>query len=137
MADQNAITESSTCCQPQTADAARRRTPEWSYRPPTDIVDLGDSYVLTADVPGASEESIELSVEDGILSIQAGVAPRFEAGHHFELQEYGVGNYHRRFRLGDDVDPEQISAEYSDGVLTVTLAKRTSARRRRIAINAG
>ncbi len=134
MAETNAITRT----EPQNVTTRRAepdsRSAAWSYRPPTDIVETGEGYTLWVDVPGASSETIDLSVEDGVMSIQAHVPPRYPENVRFAHQEYGVGNYHRRFRLGDDIDQEGIRASCERGVLTVTMPKRAAARARRIEI---
>lgn len=113
-----------------------RATQSWTYRPDADVIDLSDAYKIILDVPGASRDNIDLSVERGVLSLQATVANRYAGNTGFRLQEFGVGNYHRRFRVGDDVDVDNMTAEYDNGVLTVTLPKTQQARRRQVPITA-
>lgn len=105
---------------------------ERRFVPPVDIVELPEELVLTADVPGAVGDQIEVQFEDGELRIFAPVAAR--AGHNFLLEEYAVGPYVRSFRLGQAIDAARITAEYVDGVLTLRLPKIDAVKPRRIAV---
>lgn len=106
-----------------------------TYRPAVDVVETADSLRLVADVPGARAESIDVRVEDGVLTIRAEVARRdVQEGAQWRLREYGVGSWERSFRLGDDVDASNIEAVCRDGVLTLTLPKAAHARPRRIEV---
>lgn len=124
------------CCAPQRAE-----TPEtthnagWTYRPSVDVFEFEDRYELTADVPGAAKDAVALALEDGVLTLDAPARSRTPESASPVLTEYGVGRYHRRFRVGDDVDPERVGASLDDGVLTVTLPKAERSRARRIEIS--
>lgn len=124
----------STCCE-TTATAGPVETAR-TFRPNVDIVEYSDKFVLSADLPGATRESIELNFEGGVLALKAAVPQRTpgEAGH--VRREYGVGDFARQFRLGDDVDPAAITAEFAGGVLTLHVPKREAAKARRIEVQA-
>jgi HSP20 family protein len=62
------------------------------------------------------------------------VAPRTSEQGRYFLREYGVGDFQRNFEVGEQIDAERISAEYSDGVLTLHLPKVVAARPRKIAV---
>lgn len=109
--------------------------PEWTYRPLVDIFDTAEELVLMADVPGATPESIDVSIEAGILSIQADVASRQRGTVHRARNEYGVGGFHRRFEIDEAIDPDLVNAEYRDGTLTVHLPKTPQARRHRVPVS--
>jgi HSP20 family protein len=87
-----------------------------------------------ADTPGAIADAIDIRYEDGVLTIHGRVPSRSPEGRRLLLQEYGVGDFHRSFRLGDRIDASGISAEYVEGVLTVHLPKVEAARPRRIEV---
>ena len=108
-----------------------------SFAPEVDIHETDSEFVLTADLPGATTESIDVHFDDGVLTLRASVPPRTAPDARFVQREYRVGDYARRFRLGEDIDPDAISASYSDGVLTLTLPKKAVAQRRKIEIKAG
>jgi HSP20 family protein len=120
---------------PQNCEPEVRKC-ECHYQPNVDILEQADEIVLLADLPGASPDTIELDFEDGELSIKAHVERRQDASTKFLVREYGTGDYHRKFRVSDVIDAEQIKASYTDGVLAVHLPKTQAAKPRRVAINA-
>lgn len=91
---------------------------------PVDVVDAGEEYLVTADLPGYETDDIELTLSEGTL--------RLEASREDE-SEYAEGRYlrrertrtsaNRRIRLPDPVEEESVSAGFEDGVLTVRLPK--------------
>ncbi len=109
----------------------------WTYRPHVDIVDATDAFIVEADLPGADADSINVTFDEEVLSIQAEVPPRVP-GNDVEVlqQEYGVGSFHRRFVVEAEVNGEAIAADYRDGVLTVRLPKAEAARPRQIPVRA-
>lgn len=109
----------------------------WTYRPDVDVIDDDDSFQIVADVPGALQDHINVTFDESVLTIEARVARRQPARSEFQRQEFGVGNYFRRFHVGEGVDPEKIGASYRDGVLMVTLPKTAGSVRRRVPVNAG
>ena len=102
------------------------------YRPNVDILEERDELLVTADVPGAKSDSIDVRFEDGSLEIQATVMPRGSDGEGCLLREYDVGDYYRSFQVSEAIDASKISAQYADGVLTITLPKAESAKPRKI-----
>ncbi len=119
---------------PQSCESERPPC-ERHYRPNVDIFDRADEIVILADLPGASQETIQVDYEEGELSIEARVEPRQDTEARFLVREYGTGDFRRTFRVSEVVDAEQISASYSEGVLTVHLPKVQAAKPHRVAIN--
>jgi HSP20 family molecular chaperone IbpA len=107
------------------------------YRPAVDIAENKDELLILADLPGAKSESIDINFEDGVLTVDAKVAPRDRAEARPMLREYGVGDYHRTFRVSEQIDSTKIHAEYVDGVLTVHLPRSQAATPRKIEVHAG
>jgi len=103
------------------------------YRPHVDILESGDELTVLADVPGASPDGIDVHFEDGTLAIHARVPPRNEEVD-FLVREYGVGDYYRTFEVNESIDPDKISAQYADGVLTLHLPKSEAAKPRKIPV---
>ncbi len=117
--------------------AAQEATrPGRSYVPSVDIAETADALWLWADVPGADEKSVEVRLENGVLSVEAVVA----VGEYAELRplytEYNVGNWQRSFRVGEAIDLDRIRARVTDGVLEIELPKAAAARARRIEVRA-
>jgi len=104
-----------------------------TYQPHVDVQDLGTEILLLADMPGARAEGLDVSFEDGVLTVQAAVEPRMLPGRSVR-QEYGVGDYRRSFRLGDGFDASLITADYRRGVLTVRVPRLAAVRPRKIAV---
>jgi HSP20 family protein len=107
-----------------------------SYRPNVDIRDDGDAVVILADLPGARADGIDVTFEDGVLSLHAAVPSRQMPGKPLR-QEYGIGDYRRSFRLGDGFDASLITADYVSGVLTLRVPRLAAVRPRKIAVRAG
>ncbi len=103
------------------------------YRPNVDIADCGTEVTLLADLPGARADAIDVSFEEGVLSIRAEVPPRTLPGRMIR-QEYGVGGFSRSFRLGEGFDASLIEAEYGRGVLTVHVPRAAAVRPRSIPV---
>ncbi len=92
-----------------------------------DIEDKGDSYLLMTDLPGVKREDVRISVEDGILTIAAGessVKTEEDKDRSYVCRERRSMSMSRSFSL-DGVDEQGITAEYTDGVLHLTLPKVT------------
>ena len=106
-----------------------------SHTPQFDILENEDAYILKGDLPGISEENVEITVHEGILTI-AGTREeeRTETTDNFLVRERSSGAFTRQLKLAKDADAEQISAKLEDGVLTVTIAKRPEAKARTIPI---
>lgn len=103
---------------------------------PMDLYRSGDHYVLHADLPGVDPGSVDVDVDNGVLTITATRTARTEeATVQWIASERFTGAYMRQLSLGDGVDAERISATYHNGVLTVTIPVAERARRRRIEVS--
>jgi len=99
--------------------------------PPVDIIETEEGLMLVADVPGLDEEHLEISVDQGVLTIE-GQAP-FGSGDLL-WREYAMDGYWRQFQLPDTYDAAKAKAEVRHGVLTLHLPKAEAAKPRKIAI---
>lgn len=105
------------------------------YRPYADIYELENEYLVRADVPGAEADKIDITYEQGLLTLHAAVPERHDVrSTRWLLREYGEGDYRRTFRVGEGVDPSGISAEYKHGVLTLHLPKSQEVLPRKIQV---
>jgi len=106
------------------------------FAPQVDIVEGEHELLLLADVPGVKSEDVEVSYEQGLLTLHARVHPRQdEEQTRFVVREYGVGDFYRSFQIGEGIDPQKIEAHLKDGVLTLHLPKAEAAKPRRIKVN--
>jgi HSP20 family protein len=106
------------------------------YVPKTDIFETKDTIVLTADMAGVDEKSVDITLEQNVLTIYGMVEPLSFNGYSLSYAEYDVGDYHRAFTISDEVDRDRIDARVKNGVLRVTLYKAEQVKARKIAITA-
>lgn len=105
-----------------------------TYRPQVNIYEIDDNYILVADVPGAGEGDIDLSIEKDVLTLTAKIEePHFD-GFEPRWRGYGVGDWKRSFRLGDVIERDGVDATIKDGVLRVTLPKAKESLRKSIPV---
>ncbi len=115
---------------------AERTRNATTYVPRFDIVGTDDELVLYGDLPGVTKENLDVRFENGELTIEGNVRSR-HAAHEFVYGEYGIGDFHRGFTISESIDAEKISAELSNGVLTLHLPKVAAAKPRKITVKAG
>jgi HSP20 family protein len=104
---------------------------------PMDLYRSGDHYVLHADLPGVDPDSVDVSVDGGVLTVQAQRSERTELDVQWLSSERFTGAYMRRLSLGPDIDADHIAATYQNGVLTVTLPVAARATPRHIEVTPG
>lgn len=102
--------------------------------PRFDVFDAGAELIVTADVPGLSEREIDVSLEDGVLTIAGERKVPAPEGYAAHRRERGALRFTRSLSLPLKVDAEKTMASVKDGLLTVTLAKAQEAKPRRIAV---
>jgi HSP20 family protein len=106
------------------------------YSPQVDIIERQEEIVIIADMPGADEKSVDITLEKNVLTIYGKVDPFIPKGHSLSLSEYGIGDYQRVFTLSDEVDRDKIKATVKNGVLKLVMPKAESAKTRKIPIQA-
>lgn len=121
----------------QSVSEAEGTRPGRSYRPNADIGEKDDGVWLAVDMPGVDQDSVEVELHDGVLTIEGRVALGEYADLNPVYSEYNVGNFERRFRVSNRVDPKGIQARIEHGVLHLFLPKPEEARPRTIAVKAG
>lgn len=106
------------------------------FTPRFDLYEDDDGFILTGDLPGVEPQDLDVKYENQEVTIHGKVKPRHAVGQCFS-EEYGVGDFHRSFNVGELVEGSLIEAELSNGVLTVRLPKRAEAKPRKIKVKAG
>ncbi|MET0987078.1 MAG: Hsp20/alpha crystallin family protein [Steroidobacteraceae bacterium] len=109
-------------------------TADWV--PPADIEEYADKFLLKLDVPGVNVNAVDITLDQGVLSI-AGEREKDEKASGVERSrvERPYGRFHRRFTLPDTVDAAAVRATGREGVLEVTIPKQPKAQPRRIQVN--
>jgi HSP20 family protein len=116
---------------PQRKDESQQQVNTW-YTPLVDIIETGEAFLFQADLPGVSPDDLDVSFQNGVLSIEGKVRPR--PAENYVWQEYGHGHFYRQFSINTPVDADKIKAELKNGVLELHVPKAESARTRRIEI---
>ena len=107
--------------------------------PVVELRDKKDEYQLVAEVPGMSQDDIEIKLSDGMLRISGEKSESHEEeGESFMFSERHYGSFERAIKLPNGIDHEKISAEAKDGLLTVHIPKSAEAiqKERKIPISA-
>lgn len=105
----------------------------WS--PPVDIREEADKFLIRADLPGVEPKDMDITMEKGVLRIHGRRETRGEEeGEGFRHVERPSGAFERWFRLPEAADTQAISADYRNGVLTVSIPKQPVAVPRRIEV---
>ncbi|MEZ4522615.1 MAG: Hsp20/alpha crystallin family protein [Thermomicrobiales bacterium] len=108
---------------------------------PVDIYDRGEDLVVQAFVPGIHADSLEITIDDGVLTI-AGTFPQLHdteeaASWSWYTRELRSGSFQRSFNLPFKVDVEHVTAKVEDGVLWLTMPKAPESKPRRIQVGSG
>jgi HSP20 family molecular chaperone IbpA len=118
------------------SNGAERTRARKAYVPRADIFETNDAIVVVADMPGVDENSVDITLEKNVLSINGFVESAHPENYSLAYAEYEVGDYFRRFTLSDEVDQENIQATVKNGVLRLHLAKAGPALARKISVKA-
>ena len=118
---------------PQTAGAGGRR-----WIPAMDVVETENHFVLRADLPGMTEQDIELSLEDNVLTVSGErKSEHEERGEGYYRVERASGSFSRSLTLPEGVDGDAISATFDKGVLEVRVPKPEQRKPRKLQIQVG
>ena len=107
------------------------------WRPPVDLQETDDHYIVTAELPGVKQDDVHVAFSNGVLTI-SGVRRERERDRpceEYHRVERGHGSFSRSFQLPSPVTPDSITADLRDGVLTVTCPKQVDSTAHRIQIS--
>jgi HSP20 family protein len=108
------------------------------WMPAMDLVETEDHFVLRADLPGLSEEDVNIEVEDRVLTLSGERKAEHEStkdGYH--RVERAFGSFSRSLTLPEGVDPESVAASFDRGVLEIKIPKPEQRKPRKISIGVG
>lgn len=121
----------------QSPSAQRTRYSESTLTPPVDVVEDDGGITLYADLPGVPRDKLTLNVEADTLTIEAESALPVPEGLQSSHTEVGLARFRRLFTLSKELDTEQVSAEFAQGVLRLRIPKAQHAQPRRIEVKVG
>jgi HSP20 family protein len=107
--------------------------------PRLDVVERDNEFVVKAEMPGMKKDDIEISLENGVLTITAETQSETEEkeGDRVIRQERRYGKYLRSLRLGKEIDEKQVKASYKDGILELVLPKAEEVKPKKITVDVG
>ena len=117
-------------------DEPARRSAEAGWMPAVDVRETNDSFVFSAELPGLSKDDVSITLEDNVLTLTG--ERRFEkdaSKNEFRRIERSYGHFTRSFTLPSEVDNDTVQANYSDGLLTITVPKTEKTKPRKIEIS--
>ncbi|MGH2983314.1 MAG: Hsp20/alpha crystallin family protein [Solirubrobacterales bacterium] len=113
-------------------------TAERRWIPAVDLAETDDSLVLRADLPGISEDDVEIEVRDGVLTISGErKSEHEEKGEGFHRVERSFGRFSRALNLPEGIDPDKVEANFDNGVLEVRVPKPEETQPTRVQIGKG
>ena len=109
-----------------------------AFVPPVDIYEDEHSIQLKLEVPGIEEKDLDVKVENNVLTVSGERKfEKEEKEENFRRVERRYGSFTRSFTLPNTVNPEDVSANYENGILKIKLGKRAEAKPKQIKVNIG
>jgi len=103
--------------------------------PSVDVIETEDAYEVAADVPGVDPKDIDISLEDGVLTVKGErKSESKDEGEDYRRSERSYGSFYRRFTLPDTADADNISAKTEYGVLKLNIPKKEKALPKKISV---
>lgn len=110
--------------------------PTTAFAPAFEVKETNDAFVLKADLPGVSENDLDIGVHNNVLTVSGSrSAEERKEGETYALYERQFGSFTRSFSLPDMADGDKIEAKLEHGVLTLTIGKKAEAKPRKISLN--
>jgi len=116
------------------ASKEEKTVPARYYVPNADIFETDEALTVQMEIPGVEKKDVSVNLENQVLRIEGKIDYGKYEGLEPVYAEYNIGHYARAFTLSNKIDPNGISADLADGVLTLTLRKAKEAMPRKIAI---
>ena len=104
------------------------------FVPAADIYERADAVLVRCDMPGVDEGRVDVTLEDGVLTLTGHQEEAAVEQHDLVAGEYRTGIFRRAFRISNEIDPAGIKARIRHGVLELELAKSKQAQPRKIAV---
>ncbi|MDY6969596.1 MAG: Hsp20/alpha crystallin family protein [Spirochaetota bacterium] len=103
--------------------------------PPVDIYETENEYILKAELPGVAKKDIDITLDNKELEIYGKVDDEFAKEDNQKYSEYKLYNYSRKFKVGDGIDNNKLTANLDNGLLTVVLPKSEGIKPKKIEIH--
>ena len=103
---------------------------------PMEAVRRDDQFIVAIDLPGVAQDDVDVTVERNVIDVSARRQPVRKESDQVIIDERPQGEFRRQLFLGDNLDPNKMSAQYDRGVLTLTIPVSEDSKPRKIAIGA-
>ncbi len=104
---------------------------------PLDVIEEPNEIVVKASLPSVKPEDIEVTIEDGVMTLKGETkTEREEKDKNFLMKERAYGTFYRSLRLPQSVDTDKVQTNFENGVLTLNFPKLESKRAKQLKINA-
>ena len=117
-------------------DSGRGSFSQGGVWPPTNFYDDGDNILVYCELPGVSEDEINIKLHNNLLTIKGERKETMPAGYAILRQERNVASFSRSFTLPVEIDPEKTSASLKNGILTVKLVKVQAVKPTKVVVQA-
>ncbi len=117
---------------------ARADDEAYVFSPKVDVKQKKDHYTIEADLPGVKKEDVNVSLEDGVLSISATTSSEKDEKNEDEKiirKERFYGSFHRSFYVGKETSADKLQAKFENGVLKITLPYTETQTEKRIQVD--
>jgi HSP20 family protein len=115
--------------------AQESTTPTRAFLPSADIYESESALTVVLEMAGVSKDNVDVSIEDGVLTVEGRIDFSQYDGLQPVYSEYNVGPFRRSFRIPTQIDQGRITAEMRDGIVTLELPKAEAAKPRRIQVS--
>ena len=131
------MSESKQMKSQESHDLQARSEQEAFLRPPVDICEDAEGITLKADLPGVSRDRLNIQVDKDTLAIEAQLAIDMPKAMEAMYADMRATRFRRSFTLSHELDPNKVSAQMNDGVLTLRIPKRPEVQPRKIQVTVG
>lgn len=108
-----------------------------TFAPACNIEEKDKKYTIVAEMPGIDPDNIEIEIDDYSLSIKGKREEKIttdDEEKQMHMVEHSYGSFYRSFTLPENIDPEAITADYKNGILSIDLPKVDQGKKRKISI---
>ena len=108
------------------------------FVPSVDVMETKENYILDMDLPGLTEKDVEINLKNRMLSISSKKEEKKEDKKEGDwlIKERRSSSFTRKFTLPDDIDADKVNATFTNGVLKITIPRKTEEVAKKIAITA-
>jgi HSP20 family protein len=101
---------------------------------PMEAFRRGDQFIVAIDLPGIKQDEVDVTIERNVIELSARRQPLRQAGDEVIVDERPQGEFRRQLFLGDNLDPDKLTAQYDRGVLTLTIPVSEASKPRKVQI---